>query len=147
LINHLGQGRFVGYSAGSHPKGAVHPMALRILEETNQATADLRSKSWDEFAHPGSPALDIVITVCDNAAGETCPVWFGAPLIAHWGLDDPAEVIDSTADQRQAFLNAYRELLCKVTALVNLPIHILSREALAKELQALASLGKSGEFC
>jgi protein-tyrosine-phosphatase len=104
-INHLaiGQGKFTGYSAGSHPKGAVHPLALDVLKRSGVSIDGLRSKSWDEFAAPGAPQMNFIFTVCDNAAGEQCPYWPGKPVTAHWGVPDPAAVQGSEADQRHAF--------------------------------------------
>src|SRR5450432_151560 len=103
LMNAIGQGRFRAYSAGSHPKGAVHPLALQTLQSMGVATQGLRSKSWDEFAAPGAPPIDFVFTVCDQAAGEACPYWPGAPVTAHWGMPDPAAVEGDDAALAQAF--------------------------------------------
>lgn len=108
LLNRDGAGRFRGYSAGSFPKGQVHPMALALLADLGLPTGDLRSKGWDEFAAPGAPPLDFIVTVCDNAAGETCPVWPGHPVTAHWGIEDPAAV--EGPGQRAAFERALNEL-------------------------------------
>ena len=109
LINHLGQGRFRAHSAGSHPTGRVNPYALRVLDERGIATAGLRSKSWDEFSVPGAPHMDIVITVCDSAAGETCPLWPGAPVRVHWGLEDPSNTGGGDEQKLEAFrATAYR---------------------------------------
>ena len=108
ILNKVGADRFHAFSAGSHPKGTVHPAALKLLGELGYPTDGYRSKSWDEFAAPGAPPLDLVITVCDNAAGEVCPIWPGKPAKAHWGIPDPAAV--EGAEQREAFLAAYRSL-------------------------------------
>jgi arsenate reductase len=107
LIDHWGKGRFKGYSAGSFPKGGVHPLALEHLEKLHLPTRGLRSKSWNEFARPGAPVMDFVFTVCDQAAGEACPVWPGNPVTAHWGVPDPAAVQGTEAGQRHAFREAY----------------------------------------
>ena len=119
LLNWIGGGRFRAFSAGSFPKGAVHPMALEVLRNEGFSTAGLRSKSWDEFAGAGAPPLDLVVTVCDNAAGEVCPIWPGRPLTAHWGIEDPADVEGS--GQRQAFDEALRRLSGRIRALLALP--------------------------
>jgi len=107
LIEHWGKERFKGYSAGSFPKGTVHPVALDLLEKVHLPTRGLRSKSWNEFARPGAPVMDFVFTVCDQAADEVCPVWPGNPVTAHWGVPDPAAVQDTDAEQRKAFREAY----------------------------------------
>ena len=107
LMEHWGKERFKGYSAGSFPKGTVHPVALDLLEKVHLPTRGLRSKSWNEFARPGAPVMDFVFTVCDQAAGEVCPVWPGNPVTAHWGVPDPAAVQDTDAEQRKAFREAY----------------------------------------
>ena len=109
-LNHAGRGRFQAYSAGSHPGGKVNPFALDLLREKGIATAGLRSKSWDEFAAPGAPPMDYVFTVCDNAAGETCPLWPGHPVKEHWGVPDPAAVQGSDEEKRAAFLAAFDQL-------------------------------------
>lgn len=119
LLNRHGGGRFRALSAGSYPKGAVHPMALEVLREGGFPTAGLRSKSWDEFAGADAPTLDVIITVCDNAAGEVCPVWPGKPMTAHWGIEDPAAVEEQ--DQRSAFALALRRLSGRIQALLDLP--------------------------
>ncbi len=110
ILNRRGAGRFAGFSAGSHPRGEVHRLALELLRAQGLAIAGLRSKSWDEFATPGAPPMDRIITVCDNAAGEACPVWPGRPAIAHWGLPDPAAVQGSEAERRRAFAETYDAL-------------------------------------
>ncbi len=107
LVNHWGRGKFIGYSAGSAPKGQVHPIALELLRQMKLPASDMRSKSWDEFAQPGAPQLDFVFTVCDNAAGEMCPVWPGQPMTAHWGVEDPAAVEGSETAKWLAFRNAF----------------------------------------
>lgn len=120
LLNGDGAGRFRAFSAGSFPKGAVHPMALEILREQGFPTDGLRSKSWDEFAGPDAPQIDVVITVCDNAASEVCPVWPGRPMTAHWGIDDPAAV--EGPGQREAFATALRRLESRIASFLSLPI-------------------------
>ena len=121
LLNHWGRGRFQAFSAGSHPKGAVHPLALAELSGAGLSTAGLRSKSWDEFARPGAPLLRLVITVCDQAAAEACPLWPAAPLTSHWGLADPADPELSEAERPAAFRTAYRVLEQRIHRLVSLP--------------------------
>ena len=123
LLNADGDGRFRGYSAGSFPKGEVHPMALDVLAGLGFGTEGLRSKSWDEFARPGAPAIDFIVTVCDDAAGETCPIWPGHPMTAHWGIEDPARVEGD--EQRQAFLQALRFLRNRIALFLALPIESL----------------------
>ena len=118
ILNRRGAGRFAGFSAGSQPRGEVHPLALALLREKGHAIADLRSKSWDEFAASGAPRMDRVVTVCDNAAGEACPVWPGHPAKAHWGLPDPAAVQGSVAEQRRAFAETYAALDRRIAELV-----------------------------
>jgi arsenate reductase len=121
LLNHFGNGRFRAFSAGSFPKGAVHPMAIELLRRMDLPTKDLRSKSWDEFAAPGAPALDFIFTVCDNAAGEVCPIWPGNPVTAHWGIADPAAVEDAT-ERSRAFRKAAAELEARIKLFINVPI-------------------------
>jgi arsenate reductase len=137
LLNHRGGGRFRAFSAGSHPRGTVHPMTLAVLERHHLPTAGLRSKSWDEFAAPASPKLDIVITVCGNAAREPCPYWPGHPMTAHWGIDDPAETTGSPEERSHAFNRALRELDARIGALVRLPIESLDKTALRENLRQL----------
>ena len=131
LINHWGAGRFRGFSAGSHPKGAVHPLALELLERMKLPTADLRSKSWDEFARPGAPQIDFVFTVCDQAAGEMCPVWPGQPVTAHWGIPDPAAAVGSEAERMLAFRDAFRMLERRIQLFLALRHKELSHADLA----------------
>lgn len=139
IINREGQGRFRAFSAGSQPKGEPNPFALDLLGALGYQTADLRSKSWSEFAEPGAPKMDFIITVCDSAAGEACPIWPGHPLVAHWGIPDPAGVEGTAAQKRAAFEEAYRRLMSRVTALVNLPVESLP----LKDLKArLAEIGR-----
>jgi arsenate reductase len=140
LLNALGQGRFVAHSAGSHPKDAPHPLALKTLADHRIPTDGFRSKSWDEFAAPGAPALDFVFTVCDQAAGEACPHWPGRPMTAHWGLPDPAAVRGSEAERERAFFEAYVALRRRIELMLALPIEALD----ALSLQGrLADIGKA----
>ena len=131
------RGKFVGYSAGSHPKGKVHPMALDLLKQSNMPTERLRSKSWDEFARDDAPVMDFVFTVCDNAAGEQCPYWPGQPMTAHWGIPDPAAVDGSEVEQRRAFIDAYAVLRRRIELLASLPIDKLDRLALSKRVEEI----------
>jgi len=137
LLNHLGHGCFVGHSAGSFPKGAVHPLALKLLNHLQLPTKELRSKSWDEFATASAPHLDFIITVCDNAAGEVCPIWPGHPLTAHWGLPDPAAVEGTDEEKQAAFLNTLYALEKRIQLLVNLPIEKLDRLVLKEQLRTI----------
>jgi arsenate reductase (thioredoxin) len=137
LLNQWGRGRFVGYSAGSFPKGEVHPLAMELLSHMKVPTAGLRSKSWDEFAVPGAPEMDFVFTVCDNAAGEVCPVWPGQPMTAHWGIADPAAVGGSGKEQRAAFRTAFSELDSRIKIFTSLPIRSLDRIKLQERLNAI----------
>jgi len=137
ILNRLGAGRFRAYSAGSHPKGRVHPLALELLRERGYDTAGLRSKSWDEFAEPGAPALDFVFTVCDDAAGEVCPLWPGQPVTAHWGVEDPAAFAGPEAQQRQLFRRVYVELERRIDLFTNLPLESLDRLALQQRLKEI----------
>jgi arsenate reductase (thioredoxin) len=140
LLEYRGGGRFRGFSAGSHPKGAVHPLALDLLRRMQLPVGGLRSKSWDEFAAAGAPPIDVVITVCDDAAGETCPVWPGAPATAHWGIEDPAAVTGSDEEQRHAFASAYRALDERIQSLVELPVASLDREQLRRRLDDIGRM-------
>jgi len=137
LMNHWGHGLFRGYSAGSHPKGGVHPIALALLEHMKLPTAGLRSKSWDDFARPDAPRLDFVFTVCDNAAAEVCPVWPGQPMTAHWGVADPAAVEGPDTQVWLAFRRAFRELENRIKIFVSLPIRSLDRLRLQERLDAI----------
>jgi arsenate reductase len=135
MLNAIGAPRFQAYSAGSHPSGRVNAFALEYLSENQMPTQGLRSKSWDEFAREGAPPMDLVITVCDNAAGEVCPIWPGQPIIAHWGVQDPAEVVGSEEEKRDAISEAARVLLNRIRILVNLPLDKLDRQSLANKLR------------
>jgi arsenate reductase (thioredoxin) len=137
LMNHWGKSHFRGFSAGSFPKGAVHPLALELLRGLGLPSDGFRSKSWSEFAEPSAPRIDFVITVCDQAAGETCPVWPGRPVVAHWGVPDPAAVSGSESERRQAFRDAYVALERRVKRLVDLPIETLDDGAIARQTRAI----------
>ncbi len=145
LVNQWGRGKFVGYSAGSHPKGSVHPIALQLLQHMNIPTRELRSKSWDEFAGPGAPHLDFVFTVCDDAAGEVCPVWPGQPMTAHWGMADPASVKGPEKDQWIAFRSAFNELDNRIKIFTSLPIRSLDQIKLQERLDAIGNRKPAGE--
>lgn len=146
LLNKLGAGRFRGFSAGSTPKGEIHPMTLAVLADAGIATEGLRSKSWDEFAGPGAPQMDFVFTVCDNAAGEACPIWPGHPLSAHWGIEDPAAVPGGDFRQRQAFEDALRFMRNRITAFVNLPLQSIDRMTLTGKLKSIGGMeGATGQ--
>jgi arsenate reductase len=145
LLNSMAPTRFRAYSAGSQPKGAVHPLAIELLEKNRLPTAGLRSKSWDEFSGPGAPQLDFVFTVCDQAAGEVCPVWPGQPMTAHWGIDDPAAVEGSDDEKRKAFFRAYNQLQHRLQIFVSLPMEKLDRLTLQKRLDEIGELRKKGE--
>jgi arsenate reductase len=134
-LNRLGAGKFRGFSAGSFPKGNVHPYALDLLARQNYPTEHLRSKSWDEFAAPRAEPLDFVFTVCDNAAGEACPIWPGQPMTAHWGLPDPAAVEGSEAERRLAFADTLRMLNNRIGVFVSLPIESLDKLSLQNRLR------------
>jgi protein-tyrosine-phosphatase len=139
LINRWGQGKFKGYSAGSHPKGEVHPLALELLRSRGVPTDGLRSKGWDEFARPGAPALDFVFTVCDNAAGEVCPIWPGQPMTAHWGVEDPAATEGSVAERRRAFLHAYSLLESRIKPFSYLPLRTLDRMRIQESIDKIGA--------
>ncbi len=139
IINRLGIGKFKGYSAGSEPRGSIHPYALDLLRKQNYPVEDLRSKSWDEFAAPGAPELDFVFTVCDQAAQEVCPIWTGQPMTAHWGLPDPSAAEGTEAEKRFAFADTFRMLYQRIGIFVNLPIASLDRLALQKRLEEIGT--------
>ncbi|MEW5771580.1 MAG: arsenate reductase ArsC [Pseudomonadota bacterium] len=142
MLNNLSvsRGRFRAFSAGSHPAGQVNPFAIELLEKNRLPTEGLRSKSWDEFAQPGAPAMDFVFTVCDNAAGEVCPAWSGQPMTAHWGVPDPAAVTGSDEEKHKAFFQAYTQLLNRISLFANLPFEKLDRIKLQK---AVSEIGQS----
>lgn len=133
----VARGKFFGYSAGSHPKGEPNPYALELLERSGISTGDLRSKSWDEFARPGAPALDFVFTVCDQAAGEQCPYWPGQPMTAHWGMPDPAAVTGTPDEIRKAFADTLRTLRWRIELFANLPFEKLDRLALQQRVKEI----------
>ena len=137
ILNKLGAGRFRAYSAGSQPKGEVNPHTITLLKGLGYDTSGVRSKSWGEFARPGAPALDFVFTVCDNAAGEACPVWPGQPMTAHWGVPDPAEAKGTSAEIALAFKDAYRMLHRRIEVFVALPIRSLDQLSLQAKLKEI----------
>ena len=137
LINYWGKGRFRGFSAGSHPKLRVNPIALELLAHMKLPTEGLRSKDWSEFAAPGAPALDFVFTVCDNAASEVCPVWPGQPMTAHWGLPDPSLAEGTEAERRFAFADTHRMLNQRISIFMNLPMSSLDRLSLKRHLDEI----------
>lgn len=145
LINHWGRGRFQGFSAGSHPRGSVHPIALELLNRMQLPTTGLRSKSWDEFAAPKGPALDFVFTVCDNAAGEVCPYWPGQPVTAHWGLPDPAAVEGFESDRWAAFRATFKALDNRIRIFTSLPLASLDRIKLQERLNAIGKINSPGD--
>lgn len=137
LLNHLGKGRFRAFSAGSHPAGQVNPFVLELLKKQGMPADGLRSKSWDEFSAPGAPALDFVFTVCDNAAGEVCPIWPGQPMTAHWGIEDPANVDGDDQSKREAMSSAHRLLAHRISLFTSLPFEKLDRLSLQKRLEGI----------
>ena len=143
LLNHVAGDRFHAYSAGSTPQGQVHPMSLAVLKEAGISTEGLRSKAWDEFAVPGAPKMDFVFTVCDNAAGEACPVWPGQPMTAHWGIEDPAAVSGPEFARRAAFEDALRFMRNRIAAFVNLPLESIDRMALGSKLRGIGAMDGS----
>lgn len=140
ILNRIGGEKFRAYSAGSDPKGVVNPHALALLERLGYPTVGLRSKSWSEFAQPGAPQLDFVFTVCDNAAGESCPVWPGQPMTAHWGVPDPAEAKGTPAEIALAFKDAYRMLHQRISVFTALPIRSLDQLSLQQRLKAIGRM-------
>jgi len=140
ILNKIGAGKFVAYSAGSKPKGQVNPYTIALLQSLGYETSRLRSKSWHEFAKPGAPALDFTFTVCDNAAGETCPVWPGQPMTAHWGVPDPAEATGTPAEVALAFKDAYRMLNQRIGIFVALPIRSLDQLSLQERLKEIGRM-------
>jgi protein-tyrosine-phosphatase len=137
ILNKVGAGKFRACSAGSQPKGQVHPETIQLLQGLGYDTSGFRSKSWHEFAKPGAPSLDFAFTVCDNAAGETCPVWPGQPMTAHWGVSDPAEAKGNPAEIALAFKNAYRMLFQRIGIFTALPIRSLDRLTLENKLKEI----------
>jgi protein-tyrosine-phosphatase len=140
ILNRAGSGRFKAYSAGSQPRGEVHPYARELLEKLDYPAHAFRSKSWDEFAAAGAPDLDFVFTVCDDAAKEVCPVWPGQPMSAHWGIPDPVAAEGLEAERRLAFAEAYRMLNNRIAAFISLPISSLDRLSLQNRLDAIGKL-------
>jgi len=140
ILNKIGHGRFIAYSAGSQPKGAINPHTIELLRDIGYGTSKFRSKSWSEFAKPGAPQLDFVFTVCDNAAGETCPVWPGQPMTAHWGVPDPAEAAGTAAEIALAFKDAYRMLHQRIAVFAELPLASLDRMTLQSHLRNIGRM-------
>jgi len=137
IINRVGAGKFKGYSAGSMPKGEVHPLTINLLNKLNYDTTPLRSKSWEEFSAPGSPEMDFVFTVCDNAANDVCPIWPGQPMTAHWGVPDPAEAEGDETQRALAFADTYRMLNNRIGIFTSLPLKSLDELTLRKQLEAI----------
>ena len=145
ILNRVGMGKFRAFSAGSHPKGQVHPETIRLLQSLHYDTSGLRSKSWSEFADPGAPLLNFVFTVCDNAAGESCPVWPGQPMTAHWGIPDPAEAKGTPAEIAFAFKDAYRMLERRLSIFVSLPLRSLDQLTLQNRLREIGRMNDATE--
>lgn len=142
LLNAMGQPRFRAYSAGSHPKGQVHPVALKLIAKNRLPTEGLRSKSWDEFARPDAPVLDFVFTVCDQAANEVCPAWPGQPMTAHWGIPDPAAASGTPEQIERAFATAFEQLQRRISLFTSLRLESLDRLALKRELDAIGQIDR-----
>jgi len=140
ILNKIGKGKFRAFSAGSHPRGQINPHALQLLQTLGYEISSFRSKSWSEFADPGAPLLDFVFTVCDNAAGEVCPVWPGQPMTAHWGVPDPALATGSSAEIALAFKDAYRMLNQRIGVFAALPLRSLDRLSLQKKLREIGQM-------
>ena len=141
LLSTMGKGRFRVFSAGSQPGGTVHPFAVEQVKATGYPLDNLRSKSWDEYAAPDAPKMDFIITVCDNAAGEVCPVWPGQPVSAHWGFEDPAAAIGSDDEKRAVFVKVFRQIMARVNIFVSLPIDMLEKNAIQRELKKIGETG------
>ena len=139
LLNTLGKGRFQAYSAGSHPGGVVNPFAIEKVRVLDYPLDRLRSKSWDEFAVPGAPQMDFIIPVCDNAAGEVCPIWPGQPISAHWGFEDPAAAQGSDDDKRRVFEKVFRQISARINIFANLPLAALDKAAIHRELKQIGA--------
>ena len=146
ILNRVGAGRFKAFSAGSHPKGEVHPYALQLLKTLNHDTSFARSKDWNEFAAPGAPEMNFVFTVCDNAANEACPVWPGQPMTAHWGVPDPAAVEGTEAEKHLAFADTYRMLNNRISIFISLPMNTLDKLALQKRLDEIGRESAEGRL-
>jgi protein-tyrosine-phosphatase len=140
ILRKDGRGHFRAFSAGSQPKGAVNPFAIRVLRSVEYPTEDLRSKSWEEFTRPDAPVMDFVFTVCDNAAGESCPVWPGQPMTAHWGVEDPAEVEGADIAKEAAFVAAFRYLRNRITVFTSLPLESIDRLSLGTRLRDIGRI-------
>ncbi|CAN5847628.1 arsenate reductase ArsC [soil metagenome] len=134
LVSTMGHGRFRGFSAGSQPGGTVNPFAIEQVATTGYPITNLRSKSWDEFAAADAPQMDFIITVCDNAAGETCPFWVGHPMSAHWGFEDPAALVGSDEEKREEFHKIFRQIMARVSVFVSLPLAMLEKNTLQQEI-------------
>ncbi|MHB1098871.1 MAG: arsenate reductase ArsC [Burkholderiales bacterium] len=145
ILNHAGGGRFRAFSAGSHPAGSVNPFVLELLGQQSMPVAELRSKNWGEFAMPDAPRLDFVITVCDRAAGEVCPVWPGQPITAHWGIEDPAGVVGGDELKRRAVTKTFRELSTRISLFISLPIQKLDTLSLKRELDTIGKLSDKNQ--
>jgi len=145
ILNKVGAGKFRAYSAGSRPKGNVHPETMRLLQTLGHDTSGVRAKSWSEFADPGAPLLDFVFTVCDNAAGEACPLWPGQPMTAHWGVPDPAAATGTDAEVALAFKDAYRMLNQRIGIFTSLPLRSLDQLTLQRKLREIGDIGKAVE--
>ena len=137
LVTTMGKGRFQGFSAGSKPSGRVNPFAIEQVKKTGYPVDNLRSKSWDEFATPGAPQMDFIITVCDNAAGEVCPYWPGHPVTAHWGFEDPAAVEGTDTEKRAAFEKIFRQIMARMNTFVSLPLKTLEWKAMQSEIKKI----------
>lgn len=146
ILNRIGGGRFRAHSAGSHPRGSVHPYALDLLRKHDYDVSGLRSKSWEEFTAPDAPVMDFVFTVCDQAAAEPCPVWPGQPMTAHWGVPDPAAAAGNDAEKRVAFANAYRMLNQRISIFTSLPIDALDRLSLQARLDRIGRTTEEDRF-
>ena len=137
LVTTMGRGRFRGFSAGSKPGGKVNPFAIEQVMKTGYPIDNLRSKSWDEFAAPDAPHMDFIITVCDNAAGEVCPVWLGHPATAHWGFEDPAAVQGTDQEKRAAFEKVFKQIMARMHTFVGLPLPMLEKHAIQQEIKKI----------
>lgn len=143
LITTMSHGRFRGFSAGSQPGGRVNPFAIEQVQKTGFPLENLRSKNWGEFASPDAPHMDFIITVCDNAANEACPVWPGHPATAHWGFEDPAAVEGTDEEKRAAFERIFRQIMARMNAFVGLPLHLLEKHAIQQEIKAIGQMPAS----
>ena len=139
LLTTMGKGRFKGFSAGSHPGGVVNPFAVEKVKETGYPIENLSSKSWDEYAQSDAPKMDFIITVCDNAAGEVCPIWPGQPISAHWGFEDPAAAQGSDEDKRRVFEKVYRQIMSRVHGFLSLPLAMLEKSAIQHEIKGIGN--------